>query len=59
MMDHHKYDEQPVFFELKSAEDKAFLELKECKGPGWTAEQRGHLMVCILLADSQLYLILY
>ena len=54
MMDHHKYDEQPVLFELKSAEDKAFLGLKERQGPGWTAEQCGHSMVCILLANSQL-----
>ena len=59
MMDHHDYDEQPVLFELKSAEDKAFLGLQERKGPGWIAKQRGPLVVCILLANSQLLLILY
>ena len=58
MMNHLPYDEQPVLFELESAEDKVFLGLKKCEGPGWIAKQRGHLMVCILLANSQLYLIL-
>ena len=53
MMNHLPYDGQPVLFELKSAEDNVFLELEKRRGPGWTAEQRGPLEVCILLANSQ------
>ena len=48
MMDHHKYDEQPVWFELKSAEDKVFLGLEKHQGPGWIAKQHGPLVVCIV-----------